>query len=94
MAVQLTTLQKLRDPGPKPPALLCVYNILKSQNTNQIEGSKENQTRKAQVSDLNVSYMKRILTQKISHLNGKSYSKTIRNFINVTDLLSQLNNYF
>lgn len=61
-AVQLNTPQKLRDPGPKPSALLCVFNILKSQNTDQIEGSKEHQTRKAQV--YIKIYMKRILTPK------------------------------
>lgn len=71
MAVQLHTPQKLNDPGPKPFALLYVLNTLKSQNTNQIEGSKENQTRKAQVSNLHVSYIKRILTPKISHLAFK-----------------------
>lgn len=80
MAVQLNHPQKLRDPGTKPSALLCVFNILRSQNTNQIEGSKENQTRKAQVLDLCVSYIKRILTPKISHLafKYKFYCKTIK----------------
>lgn len=71
MAVQLYTPQKLSDPGPKPFALLYVLNTLKSQNTNQIKGSKENQTRKAQVSNLHVSYIKRISTPKISHLGFK-----------------------
>lgn len=71
MAAQLNAPQKREDPGPKPSAVLYVLNILKSQNTSQKEASKENQTRKAQISDLHVSYINRTLTPKISHLAFK-----------------------
>lgn len=79
MAAQLNTPQKLRDPGPKPSAVLYVFNILKSLNTNQKEGSKENQTRKAQISDLHVSYMNRTLTPKSSH-SALKYTILFQNY--------------
>lgn len=91
MVVKLNTPQNPSNPGSKASTCCMFLILLKMPNTNYIEGSTEDQIRKAQISDFDLSYMKRILTLKspFLHLNRQSYSKTIRNFISVTDPQSQ-----